>query len=155
MLALRLLILTVARTSEIRLATFDEFDGDLWVIPKTRTKAGVEHRVPLTAEVQAIVAQCKPAESQALLFPSPTGKPMSDAAMSRFLEREGYEARPHGFRATFRTWVEEQTDTPFEVKETVLGHSVDSEVVRAYQRSDRLEKRRKLMNEWADFLVVD
>lgn len=152
-LALRLLMLTVARTSEIRMAAFDEFQDDIWVIPKSRTKTGIEHRIPLVAEAQAIVTQCRQAEGQALLFPSPTGKPMSDATMSRFMEREGYKARPHGFRATFRTWVEEQTDTPFEIKEAVLGHTVDSDVVRAYQRSDRLEKRRELMNEWTSFLL--
>jgi integrase len=73
--------------------------------------------------------------------------------MAAFMKREGYEARPHGLRATFRTWVEEQTDTDYEVKETALGHTVDSGVVRAYQRSDRLEKRRTLMNAWQDFLL--
>ena len=77
---------------------------------------------------------------------------MSDAAMSAFLKREGYACRPHGFRASFRTWVEEQTETPFEVKESALGHKVDAGVVGAYQRSDRLEKRRTLMNEWAAFI---
>ena len=73
--------------------------------------------------------------------------------MSRFMEREGYKARPHGFRATFRTWVEEQTDTPFEVKESALAHKVDVGVVGAYQRSDRLEKRRTLMSHWARYLA--
>ena len=66
---------------------------------------------------------------------------MSDAAMSAFMKREGYEARPHGFRATFRTWVEEQTETPFEVKEACLGDVVDDGVVKAYQRSNRLKAR--------------
>lgn len=152
-LALRFLILTLARTSEIRLATFDEIEGDIWVIPKERTKTEVEHRIPLVPEAQAIVAQCKQSGDHTLLFPSPTGKPMSDATMSRFMEREGYKARPHGFRATFRTWVEEQTDTPFEVKESALGHKVDKGVVGAYQRSDRLGKRRILQEKWKDFLL--
>ena len=78
---------------------------------------------------------------------------MSDATMSRFMEREGYDARPHGFRATFRTWVEETTETPYEVKESALGHKVDGETVRAYQRSDRLEKRRVLLEGWCQFLT--
>ena len=60
-------------------------------------------------------------------------------AMSSLMKREGYEARPHGFRSTFRTWVEEKTDTPFEVKESALAHHVDAGVVSAYQRSDRLD----------------
>ena len=79
---------------------------------------------------------------------------MSDATMSRFMEREGYHARPHGFRATFRTWVEETTDTPFEIKESALGHQVGGETVRAYQRSDRWVKRAALMQAWADYLLT-
>ena len=77
---------------------------------------------------------------------------MSDATMSRFMEREGYDARPHGFRATFRTWVEEQTETEYEVKETALGHKVDKGIVGAYQRSDRLGKRRVLMECWNKYI---
>ena len=87
------------------------------------------------------------------LFVGLRSKPLSDMAMSSFMKREGYEARPHGFRATFRTWVEEQTDTPFEVKETALGHVVDTGVVGAYQRSDRLDKRASLLNIWASYLA--
>ena len=151
--ALRFLILTAARTSEVRFATFDEIDGDIWLLPPERTKTGQEHRVPLTDEALSVIEIAKQAGGQILLFPSVREKPMSDATMSRFMEREGYEARPHGFRATFRTWVEEQTDTEYEVKETALGHRVDSDVVRAYQRSDRLEKRRILMEKWAKHLI--
>ena len=152
-LALRFLILTIARSSEVRCATYQEIDGDLWTIPSSRTKTGREHRIPLTDEARTVVARTYQSEPQALLFPSSTGTPLSDGIMSRFLTREGYEARPHGFRATFRTWVEETTNTPFEVKESVLGHQVDGEVVRTYQRSDRLEKRRLLMDMWASFLM--
>lgn len=151
--ALRFLILTAARTSEVRFATFDEINGDIWLLPPERTKTGQEHRVPLTDEALSVIEIAKQAGGQILLFPSVREKPMSDATMSRFMEREGYEARPHGFRATFRTWVEEQTDTEYEVKETALGHRVDSDVVRAYQRSDRLEKRRILMEKWAKHLI--
>ena len=152
--ALRFLILTATRTSEVRFATFDEIDGDGWTLPPERTKTDQEHRVPLTDEALSVIEIAKQANEQILLFPSVRGKPMSDATMSRFMEREGYEARPHGFRATFRTWVEEQTDTEYEVKETALGHRVDSNVVRAYQRSDRLEKRRILMGRWTKHLIT-
>ena len=69
------------------------------------------------------------------------------------MEREGYEARPHGFRATFRSWAEECTDTPFEVKEACLGHVVNKGVVRAYQRGERLEQRRVLLARWSAFLI--
>jgi integrase len=74
--------------------------------------------------------------------------------MARFMEREGYVARPHGFRATFRTWVDEQTDTDYETKEAALGHVVDTEVVRAYQRSNRIDKRKILLQQWVDFLLA-
>ena len=151
--ALRFLMLTAARTSEIRFATFDEIEGDVWSLPPERTKTGKAHRIPLTTEALAVIKQAKQSDSQKLLFPSISGKPMSDATMSRFMEREGYDARPHGFRATFRTWVEEQTDAEFDVKEAALGHQVDSSIVRAYQRSDRFEKRKRLMGKWEFFLV--
>lgn len=147
-LALRFLMLTVARTSEIRLATFNEIDGDIWTLAPERTKANIEYRVPLTDEALAIIEEAKHANDTPYLFASYRGKPMSDAAMSVFMRREGYEYKPHGFRATFRTWAEEVADAPHEVKEACLGHVVDSNVVRAYQRSDRTILRRGLLNGW-------
>ena len=146
-------MLTAARTSEIRFARKDDIGDDVLTIPRERTKTHIEHRIPLSEEALRVVSEALEIQPSDLLFPSPRGKPMSDATMARFMEREGYDARPHGFRATFRTWVEEQTDTPYEVKEASLGHVTDNEVVRAYQRSDRLEKRRQLMNQWSDFLT--
>lgn len=153
-LALRFLILTVARTSEVRLATFDEIDCDVWTLAPSRTKAGTEHKVPLAHEALEIVSLARASTEGPYLFPSYRGKPLSDAAMSVFMKREGYEARPHGFRATFRTWVEEQTDTPFEVKEACLGHVVDDGVVRAYQRSGRLAAKREAIQKWAEIMAL-
>ncbi len=154
-LALRFLMLTVARTSEIRFARADEIADDVLIIPANRTKAGQEHRIPLPKEALAVIEQASELQASELLFPAPRGKAMSDATMSRFMERAGYEARPHGLRATFRAWVEEQTDAPYEVKEACLGHAVDSTVVRAYQRSDRLERRRALLSDWESYLLGD
>lgn len=71
------------------------------------------------------------------------------------MKREGYEARPNGLRATFRSWAEECTDASFEVKEACLGHVVDKGVIGAYQRGDRLEQRRDLLNTWEAYLVRD
>lgn len=152
-LALRFLILTVARTSEIRFATFSEIDDGVWHLPPERTKTGNEHRIPLSEEAQSILSSIENNAPKSLLFPSPSGKVLSDAAMSSFMDREGYRERPHGFRATFRTWVEDKTEAPFEVKEAALGHVVGSDTVRAYQRSDLLVKRRELMKDWARFVV--
>lgn len=151
-LALRFLMLTVARTSEVRLATFYEIEGDVWTLPPERTKTKREHRVPLTVEALKVVAECRELSSNEYLFPAYKGKPISDAAMATLMKRQGYDARPHGFRATFRTWCEECTDAPYEVKEAALGHSVDTGVVGAYQRSDRLKKRRELFNLWQNYL---
>jgi integrase len=152
-LALRFLILTVARTSEVRCATFDEFEGGIWNLPAARTKTGRDRRIPLTREAVAVVAKARSQSNGAYLFPSVGGKPLSDAGMAAIMKRQSLTARPHGFRATFRTWVEEKTDTPFEVKEGALGHVVDSDVVRAYQRSDRFERRQTLMLLWEQYLV--
>lgn len=151
-LALRFLMLTVGRTSEVRLATFDEIDGEVWTVTPERTKTGREHRVPLTREALTVIDIARERSPNEYLFPALKAQPISDMAMSSFMKREGYEARPHGFRATFRTWVEEQTDTPFEVKEAALGHVVDNGVAGAYQRSDRLEKRRALLDQWTTLL---
>jgi integrase len=153
-LALRFLILTLARTSEVRFAMFSEIEGAVWTLPKERTKTGREHRVPLCKEALAIVAECWRQSPNEYLFPAYKGQPISDAAMSKLMKDRGYTARPHGFRATFRTWVEEKTTTPFEVKESVLGHAVDAGVVGAYQRSDRLKKRQALLQKWAAFLIA-
>lgn len=152
-LALRFLILTATRTSEVRFAHIDEIDGDLWVIPEKRTKTGREHRVPLSAPTLEVLKAAALLRRDGLLFPSPRGKALSDAAMARLLDREKITARPHGFRSSFRTWVEEQTDAPHDVKEAALGHVVGSNVERAYQRSDRLEKRRKLMTAWGSYVI--
>jgi len=152
-LALRFLMLTVARTSEVRFITFDEIKDGVWYLPAARTKTGRDRRIPLVPETIAIVEKARNLTNGSYLFPSVGGKPLSDAGMAVLMKRLGHSARPHGFRATFRTWVEEQTDTPFEVKESALGHLVDSEVVRAYQRSDRFELRRSLMERWTSFLT--
>jgi integrase len=149
-LALRFVILTLGRTSEVRFATRDEIDGSLWNLSAERTKTGVARRVPLVGEAQKIVERA----GSPYLFPAYKGKPLSDAGMAKLMKDNGYTARPHGFRATFRTWVEEQTETPFEVKEAALGHVVDTGVVGAYQRSDRLEKRRALLAKWEAFLLA-
>lgn len=153
-IALRFLILTVARTSEVRFATNDEITDDLWSLDPSRTKTATAHRIPLSGEAQAVLKLRPKVKRCELLFPTRRGKPMSDATMSRLMEREGFDARPHGFRATFRTWVEDCTDASFEVKETALGHQVGSEVERAYQRSDLLDKRRGLLEQWAGFLTA-
>ena len=153
-LALRLLILTGARSTPIRLARLEEFEDGVWTIPAANMKAlegkARDFRVPLSEEARRVVAQALPMARNGYLFPG-TGKGMviGDMTMSALMKRQGREARPHGFRASLRTWLAEATGAPHEVAEAVLAHVSDSAVVRAYRRTDFLEQRRPLMEEWA------
>ena len=152
-LAMRFLMLTVARSGEVRHAAWDEIDGDIWTVPASRTKQGTDHRVPLSNQALSVLDIAKRTRVNEVIFPSQRGRPLADPMMSKFMKDNGYESRPHGFRATFRSWAEEQTDAEWEVKEISLGHSVGNKVERAYQRSDLLNKRRGLLTHWAKFIV--
>lgn len=148
-LALRLLILTAARSGEIRFMHEDELEGDTWVIPAGRMKAGKEHQVPLSEEALQVIAQARLLVRGGYLFPSVRKGVISDATMARYMERRGMEERPHGFRSSFRTWCAEATDTPREIAEAALAHVSGNAVERSYRRTDFLEKRRVLMKRWA------
>lgn len=146
--ALRFLMLTLARTSEVRLAVSDEIEDGIWSLAAKRTKTNESRRIPLVPQARALIAG-----KSGNLFAAYQGKPLSDMAMTSLMNRAGHKARPHGFRSTFRTWAEECTKADFETKEACLGHAVDTGVIGAYQRSDRLAKRRKLLQEWQNFLT--
>jgi len=106
--------------------------------------------VPLSTEAQRIIELARPHARNGFLFPSVRKGVISDATMSRLMERRGLEARPHGFRTSLRTWLAEATDAPHEVAEAMLAHVVDGGVVRAYRRTDYLEQRSALADRWAD-----
>ena len=150
--ALQFLILTAARTSEVRLATYNEIKDGVWTLSEVRTKTGQPHRIPLSEPALGIIDDQSASNKSGFVFTNASGKPLSDMAMSSLMKREELDARPHGFRASFRTWMEEQTDYQFEVKELALGHQVGDKVVRAYQRSDHLDARTELMKHWAGFV---
>lgn len=156
-LALRFLILTAVRSKPIRFARFEEIDGDVWTIPAENMKGTkdklLEFRVPLSEEALAVIARAKPLAREGFLFPSVRKGVISDATMSRLMERRGMAERPHGFRSSFRTWCAEATDTPREVAETALAHVTGSAVERSYRRTDYLEQRRVLMERWADHVT--
>lgn len=156
-LALRLLILTAVRSGPLRHLHIDQIDGDVWTIPgetlKGRKDATSDFRVPLSPEALAVIEATKEHRRDGFLFPSVRKGVISDATMARLMERREMEARPHGFRSSFRDWVAETTSTPFEVSETALGHVVGGSVERAYRRTDHLEQRRILMARWADFVT--
>lgn len=155
-LALRLLILTAVRSGPVRKAHEDQFEGDVWTIPaeiiKGRRDATEDFRVPLSDSALNVIEAAKKQSRNGFLFPSVRKGIISDATMSRLMERREMEARPHGFRSSFRDWVAETTNTPHEVAETALGHVVGGSVERAYRRTDYLEQRRSLMQRWADFV---
>lgn len=158
-LALRLLILTAGtRSLPIRYCHLDQIDGDLWTVPgalmKSRRDKAENFRVPLSTEALRVIDLARPFSRDGYLFPNVRNGVISDATMSRLMERRGLEARPHGFRSSFRTWCDEATDTPYEVKETAIAHVVGSSVERSYRRTDYLEQRRVLMERWADYVTA-
>lgn len=146
--ALRFLILTACRSGEVRCATWEEIEDDVWTIPGSRTKTGREHRVPLTARMLDILKRVKLLSEGNYIFSSPRKLALSDMSMSVYMKRQGLKYRPHGFRSSFRTWAAEETDSPREICELCLGHLVGSEVELAYRRTDYLEKRRSVMQAW-------
>lgn len=156
-LALRLLILTGMRSHPVRFAHVDEFDGDTWIIPADKMKgpagATESFRVPLSPEAQEVIRLARAHERDGYLFVARKSV-ISDATMSRLMERRGLQARPHGFRSSLRTWLAECTDAPHEVAETMLAHVNGSKVVRAYRRTDYLEQRRALLERWAIHCVT-
>jgi integrase len=153
-LALRFLILTGVRTAALRNCKLDQIDGNIWTVPaefmKGRVGATNDFRVPLSTEAQRIIEEAKALEKGGFLFAGQRGTtPISDMTLSQHMARNGLEARPHGFRASIRTWLADCTDAPHEVTETVLAHVSGSSAARAYQRSDHIEQRRALMERWA------
>ena len=153
--ALEFIIYTAARTSEVRGASWDEFDLDLgiWTIPGPRTKVGKEHRVPLAERPLEIVRELKSNATGDFVFPGgKPGKGLSDMALLSVLRRLEIKLTVHGFRSSFRDWAAEQTQVPREVAEQALAHTLGNKVEAAYLRSDFFEKRRDLMNLWAAHL---
>lgn len=158
--ALEFLILTAVRSGSVRNATWDEIDytNKVWTIPAENTKTKREHRVPLSPQAIKLLKALPKLLDSPFIFPSPRGKALSDMALSQLMrgmvERGELtiEAVPHGFRSTFRDWAAEQTNYPDEIRKAASGHTVGDAVHAAYQRTDLLEKRRKLMNDWASYL---
>lgn len=152
--ALEFAILTAARSGEVRGAKWGEIDlrAKVWTIPAERMKASKEHRVPLSAQAVALLKGLPRVDAAELVFPSPKGGALSDMTLTAVTRRMKVDAVPHGFRSTFRDWVAERTNYPREVAEMALAHTIGDKVEAAYRRGDLFEKRRHLMNEWAEYL---
>ena len=157
-LAFEFLVLTAARSGEVRGAEWAEIDTDehVWTVPATRTKAKREHRVPLTRRAEQVLDAAQALGNGSLLvFPSGRGERLNDMALSGLLKTLKVPAVPHGFRSTFRDWAAEETNHPREVVEAALAHVVQNKVEAAYARSDLFERRRQLMDDWAGHVGGD
>lgn len=156
-LALEFLVLTAARSGEVREARWDEIDmtAEVWEIPAERMKMKRPHRVPLSPRALALLMQAKALDDgSGLVFPgTKKGRPLSDMTLSKLVKELGFAADVHGFRTSFRTWAQERTSYPREVAEAALAHLTGDAVERAYARSDVFDKRRKMMGAWAAFLA--
>lgn len=151
--ALEFAILTACRSGEVRGAAWDEFDqaAKVWAIPGTRMKAGREHTVPLSDAALAVIARMQGNRLDNFVFPgAKEGRPLSDMSMGAVLRRMNRgDLTQHGFRSTFRDWCAEQTAYPHEMAEMALAHTIGNKTEAAYRRGDLLEKRRRMMADWA------
>ncbi|MBE0627156.1 MAG: integrase arm-type DNA-binding domain-containing protein [Burkholderiales bacterium] len=163
--ALEFAILTAARSGEVRGARWGEIDLDakMWNIPATRMKAKKKHRIPLSGDALVLLRALPRIAGNDLVFPgSRDSRPLSDMSLSAVVRRmnEGEEgprwvdeARvqvvPHGFRSTFRDWAAEATHYPNEMAEIALAHTIGNKAEAAYRRTDMLDKRRQMMEDWA------
>lgn len=156
--ALRLQILTATRPSEACGARWEEVDlkAKVWTIPGERMKVGKEHRVPLSAEAVAML-EAMPGQHKGVIFPG-TGRkpgPLTIAAPLKLLKELRAGLTVHGFRSTFRDWAGDQTAHSRDVAEMALAHTIKDKSEAAYRRSDMLERRRLLMQEWATYCHTD
>ena len=158
-LCMRFVILTACRSGEARRAAWDEVDLETatWTLSGERMKGGKPHRVPLSdSALEVLGAAASVYDGSGLVFPSPVrpGRPLSDMTLTKILRdnRLADRATVHGLRSSFRIWAEERTSASHAAMELALAHAVGSAVEQAYMRSDLLEQRRELMQQWADYL---
>jgi integrase len=163
-LAFQFIVLNASRSGEVRGAVWEEIDFTkrIWGIPKERMKANRPHSVPLSHAAWSVLEQAKLLEPQNLLagkkltgliFPNTKGTALSDMTFTQLLRRMNLSHTIHGFRASFRTWGAADTEYEHELLEFSLAHIVGDKTFRAYQRSDMVERRRQLMQDWADYIL--
>lgn len=150
--------MTAVRSGEIRGARWQELNDDLsvWTIPAERMKAGVAHAIPLSKQAADVfrVAKGFRAKGCDLVFPGQISlSPLSDMTLLEMLRGMDMGVTVHDFRSTFRDWVADVTDYPREVAEAALAHTLENKVEAAYRRTDFFAKRRKLMDDWAEYCV--
>jgi integrase len=155
--ALEFTILTAARTGEVIGARWDEInlDDKIWTVPANRIKGGKEHRVPLSDAAVAILESIPTERGNEYVFIGPSkGRGLSNMAMASVLKRMNREEiTVHGFRSSFRDWAAERTNYQNHIVEMALAHVVGNAVEAAYRRGDMLQKRQRLMSDWAQFCM--
>ena len=161
-LAFEFLILTAARSGEVRGATWNEIDVEsrTWTIPANRMKAGKEHRVPLSDAAMDVLERARAIREGDYIFPSPQKRNsgLSDMTFTKIFRTLGIAERStvHGLRSTFTDWVAEQQDGKGDEAHAALAHAPGRDAVeRAYLRTDLLDKRRELMDQWGEFVASD
>ena len=154
-LVIEFLVLTAARPGEARGARWSEIDLErrLWTIPEHRMKMRIAHRVPLSAPALSVLCEARHRlAGPDLVFPSSAGAPLGAALLVYYVRRIGLAAVPHGFRSSFRDWCAE-TGVAREVAEQCLAHSVGNAVEQAYRRTDVLQRRTKVMEDWGRYAI--
>lgn len=157
-LSFQFLVLTAARSGEVRKALWSDIDLDTatWIVPAERMKARKEHRVPLSRQAMDILVEAKKLalEGGELVFPGRRNdRPMSGMTYTILLRRLEIPAVPHGFRSSFKSWVMDRTDAQWAVGEAALAHNLGNTTEMAYARSDLFDKRRDLMQHWANYVM--
>lgn len=153
-LAMEFTILTAARTSEVLLAKRSEINGDVWIVPGERMKAGKEHHVPLTKRALEIIEVARSMDYTSEYIFSRNGKALSNMAMLSLLRRVSPGLTVHGFRSTFRDWVSEETNHSSDVAEMALAHTIKNKVEGSYRRGNLFTKRKVLMEDWQNYCYL-
>lgn len=163
--ALQFLILTATRTSEVLNAEWHEIDigKATWQIPAERMKANREHRVPLSKQAMDLLLCLPRIKGNSFIFPGmKPARPLSNMSLLQFMRGLGYGPSgekgnyvPHGFRSSFRDWTGEVTSYPRDVAEMALAHAIENKVEAAYRRGDLFDKRRRMMQDWSDYICTD
>lgn len=152
-LCLEFLVLTATRSAEARNARWSQVQGDVWTIPETGTKAGREHRIPLSSAALAVLAEAKRHSTGDLIFPGVRGGVIGGKTLSELPRAVGVEAVPHGFRTSARSWMADQGISR-EVAEACLGHVVANQAEAAYRHgTDLLDRRREALEAWGDHVA--
>ena len=152
-IAIEFLVLTATRSGDVRGAMWTEIDGDVWTIPGERMKSPRDHRVPLSRQAVEVLERAREyQDTSGLIFSSQRGKIVSDNTLSKLFRELDIAGTPHGMRSSFRDWAVEKTEYPSEIAEHALAHIEGTATERAYRRTDYFDKRRELMQAWADYL---